>query len=131
MLKLLPWTITIAWMALIFNFSQAQFSSDVTKQYFGDMNFGLRKLGHVSEYAILMILLVWSARTTWPRTTWLARALCCWVFCVMYAGTDEWHQSYVHGRSAAVADVMLDASGALIGYLLLKLFNALFRTRLV
>lgn len=118
-------------MAVIYNFSQAQFSSDVTQQYFGGFNFGLRKLGHVTEYAILMMLMVWTARSTWPRSPWIARALCCWALCVAYAGTDEWHQSYVHGRSAAVTDVLLDAAGAFVGYVLLKLFNALVRTRLV
>ena len=37
------------------------------------------------------------------------------LFCVGFACTDEFHQSFVGGRSPAVRDVCIDTAGALIG----------------
>ena len=38
-----------------------------------------------------------------------------WVLAVAYAATDEFHQSLVSARSAQFTDVLVDASGALLG----------------
>lgn len=40
---------------------------------------------------------------------------------IAYAFSDEWHQSFVPGRSATFSDVLVDTSGALIGLLLIWL----------
>jgi VanZ family protein len=34
----------------------------------------------------------------------------------LYAGTDEWHQMYVPGRTPDVADWVADVGGLLVGY---------------
>ncbi len=44
--------------------------------------------------------------------------LVCWLgfgATVLYGASDEWHQSFVPGRSADVMDLLADALGALIG----------------
>ena len=38
-----------------------------------------------------------------------------WVIATAYAASDEWHQSFVPGRSADVADWFADTAGALAG----------------
>ena len=38
-----------------------------------------------------------------------------WVIAVAYAASDEWHQSFVPGRSPDAADWFADAVGALAG----------------
>jgi VanZ family protein len=42
---------------------------------------------------------------------------------VIYAVSDEWHQSFVLSRSATVADVIIDAIGAVCGALAFYLRN--------
>ena len=44
------------------------------------------------------------------------------IFCAGFAGLDEYHQSFVSGRSPSVRDVCIDSSGALIGIILVQLF---------
>lgn len=39
--------------------------------------------------------------------------------CVVYACSDEFHQSFIPGRSAELADVFIDSSGALSGTFLI------------
>jgi len=45
----------------------------------------------------------------------LPAAAAAWTIASAYAATDEWHQSFVPGRSADVHDWYADTAGALIG----------------
>jgi VanZ family protein len=45
-----------------------------------------------------------------PKRAWLA-----WLLAFFYAATDEFHQSFVHGRHASIFDVLIfDNFGALL-----------------
>jgi VanZ family protein len=73
----------------------------------------IRKGGHVFEYALFTLLLLYAIRAgrrEW-RWSWVAITLLC-VAC--YAGLDEYHQSFVPGRGASAWDSALDTTaGAL------------------
>ena len=88
----------------------------------------VRKLAHMTEYAVLAILLgallvAWEDRT-WrrPAIRWAVPA----VFCLLYATSDEIHQIFSN-RGASVLDVMIDVVGALLGLCLLWGISALVR----
>jgi len=36
------------------------------------------------------------------------------LFCLIYGISDEWHQSFVPGRTASIWDIAADATGALV-----------------
>ena len=40
------------------------------------------------------------------------------LFSVLYASSDEFHQTFVAGRDGNIVDVVIDSSGALVGILL-------------
>ena len=42
------------------------------------------------------------------------------IFCLLYAISDEFHQTFVAGRSGQITDVLIDLSGSLAGILLLS-----------
>ena len=75
------------------------------------LHFLIRKAGHLTEYAILA-LLAWRALQAMPGRTVFWMAGVAWVIAVAYAATDEFHQSFVPGRTASPHDVMIDAIGA-------------------
>jgi len=84
--------------------------------------FDARKGAHVTEFAIFAFL-VWTAirKPRWkdvrPWNWWNAiEAL--W-FAVLYAATDEFHQTFVPSREGCLRDVCIDSSGALAGLLVL------------
>ena len=113
----------LAWMAVIYWFSDQPNSNQVTENYFGDFNFSVRKLAHFSEYAILFLIARWTLAASKleqirARGAWSALAIA-----VAYAMLDEWHQAYVPGRSAAWGDVLIDASGATVSWLFLTLWE--------
>ena len=84
-----------------------------------DLNSGLgtidligRKILHATEYALLFALWWRAFDWRWP----LAAAL----IAVAWAISDEFHQLSVHGRHGSPIDVLIDSTGVLIAYLLIR-----------
>ena len=100
------WLPVLVWAGVIFAFS----SIPSLNSGLGTWDTVLRKLAHMTEYAILAVLLV---RATGSYA---------WAFAltVGYAITDEVHQLFVRGRHGSPVDVAIDAVGALIGLALLR-----------
>jgi VanZ family protein len=72
------------------------------------------KTGHSIGYAILALLFLRAfVRARWRTVTWRL-VLASVVAATIYGCTDEFHQRFVHGRSADVWDVAADFRGALI-----------------
>lgn len=76
----------------------------------------VRKLGHLTEYAILAALwfrgLVGERCLTPTPSAWVALAVS-----VTWAVLDEIHQGTIPSRTASAADVMIDAVGATLAVL--------------
>lgn len=73
----------------------------------------VRKGAHMTEYAILAILLyVWTARWLTGR---MRRYCMATVLAVLYACSDEFHQLFVAGRAGRISDVIVDGAGAILG----------------
>lgn len=73
----------------------------------------IRKCAHFTEYFILGLLLLRGIRGE-NRGLKLAWALLAIAIVACYASLDEFHQSFVPGRTAAVTDVMIDTSGGIV-----------------
>ena len=69
------------------------------------------KVGHLGLYGILGGLLAWGVLRSGAAGRWR------WVVLgAFYGVTDEWHQSFVPGRTAAVDDLVADAVGVTLGF---------------
>ncbi len=73
----------------------------------------VRKLAHVTEYAILALLTFRALDD--PNRTLVRIGLWTLVLCAAYAASDEFHQAFVGSRTGAPADVLLDTVGAGFG----------------
>ena len=71
----------------------------------------VRKAAHMGEYALLALMIRLLAASYGSRRPGVLG----WTLAVLYAVTDELHQSLVSARSAQFTDVVVDASGALLG----------------
>lgn len=111
----LAWLIVAAWAGVIFAFSA---TPHLRVAEAADLDFVLRKAGHMAAFGVLAVLL-WRALTLSA-----VRQSFVWSFVltVAYAATDEFHQSFVAGRNASGVDVSIDAAGALIALLALALW---------
>ena len=80
----------------------------------GFWDFVLRKLAHMTVFGVLLL--------TWWRAVGPRAAA---VVTLAYAATDEWHQTWVHGRHGAFSDWLVDAAGAAIAATLFLAWRAL------
>jgi len=78
-------------------------------------DYPLRKSAHMAEFGTLFLL----ARRALNRTygsamswTWAAAA-----FSIFYAMSDEWHQTFVPGRTGRMTDVAIDSGGVALAAL--------------
>ena len=103
-------------MSVIFWFSSRP-SYDLPN--FGLLDWFVKKSGHVIGYAILAVC-YWYAGG--PRGD---HRLFAWLLAMLYAVTDEFHQSFVPGRQPSIVDVMVfDNIGTLIGLWLLSTWRS-------
>jgi VanZ family protein len=98
------WLPVLVWAGVIFAFS----SVPNLGTGLGGWDLVLRKLAHTAEYAILGALVV---RAT--GRSWLALGVG-----VLYAASDELHQTVVRGRHGSPVDVAIDAVGLACGIVL-------------
>lgn len=73
------------------------------------------KFFHVIEYFFFGWLLMRAMGVTFSGRSVLALAAAACVVGILYALTDEWHQSFVPPRESSVTDLMADTIGILIG----------------
>jgi VanZ family protein len=131
------WFPVFLWASLIFFFSTDVFSSantagafepilqqifpQLTPDYIEHIHAVFRKLGHFTEYFVFGGLLwraLHSQDVAGTRSRRLALSL---AITVIYAVSDEWHQSFVPSRTANVIDVLIDTIGGLCGIWSFKL----------
>lgn len=131
--------LSILWMIVIFSFSMQNGgeSSGVSNQVIlfiekitgiqlmqeqwislNTIQFLIRKAAHMSEYALLAILLFMFAKESRFQNSFVFALL----FSMFYACTDEFHQLFVSGRSGQWQDVLIDTSGAFLGLCAQKLW---------
>jgi hypothetical protein len=103
----------VLWATVIFLFSSVP---DLKSGL--DCDYALRKFAHAAEYGILCALVLRAFSKTvraGGKFRWYALAVT-----VLYAFSDEYHQSFVPGRFCSLADVLIDATGACAALYVLK-----------
>jgi VanZ family protein len=129
------WLPLLIWLGVIYVGSTSVMSAEHTSRYIVPFLLWLkpgmspaaiwtilvvaRKCAHVTEYAVLALLL-WRAF----RNVQVLRTKTLMVFgavllgCALFAASDEFHQTFVKSRTPSVRDVLLDVTGALLGLLI-------------
>lgn len=105
------WTPPILWVAIIL------VGTSWPSLKLGPDDLALDKVAHFSAYAILAALALRATLT--PRRLVTAVSV---VFGVAVLGAvDEWHQSFIPGRSMSFPDWVADTAGATVGVLAVRL----------
>lgn len=75
---------------------------------------GADKIIHATVYGILAIASIFAFPKIFKITSPLATAFLVILICLLYGVTDEYHQSFIVGRSPDIFDVVADTFGAVI-----------------
>lgn len=118
MKRTLSWVAVAVWFAVIFAFSHQAHSGAVTEEYLHDYNVPVRKLAHITEFAIMFSLIRFAASVDAVKRHWSSNRLnvVAYLLTLLCAFFDEWHQSMVPGRSATLTDTVVDSFGAMIAW---------------
>ncbi len=132
------WAPVIAWVALIFFFSTdtfgptegglthrftrailLTFSPDLSPQTIETVHNLIRKLAHVVEYGVLVLLLYRAVRQDSLEPRHWRWALPSLLLALLIAGLDEFHQSHTSMRTGSIRDLGLDSVGMLIAQMMI------------
>jgi VanZ family protein len=138
------WWPALAWAVVISGFSTGAFTSDNTSHFIIPilrfflphaapetlelLHYIIRKCGHLTEYFILSMLILRGIRAG-EKGMHVRWALVTILIIAGYAALDEYHQSFVPGRTAAVGDVFIDTSGGAAALIVASLFVLLGKAR--
>lgn len=129
------WLPVVLWMCVIFDASTDSLSDrqtsrfivpvlrwlkpDISDMAIHQIHTVIRKGAHVTEYAVLALFLCRAYRYTIAspanRGRFRGMAFCSVSLSVLYAASDEFHQSFSSSRYASVGDVLIDGAGAILG----------------
>ncbi len=87
------------------------FAPDITNDSIARVQFVVRKIAHLVEYAILSMLICRALAKPLPLRS-LGQAV---LLSIVYAAFDEWHQSWTEERFGSPIDVGIDSVGAILG----------------
>lgn len=104
------WTPPVLWLAIVL------VGTSWPKLALGPDGLGLDKVAHFSAYAILAALSLRATLTPRRLTTLVAVV----VGVSLLGAIDEWHQSFIPGRSMSLADWVADTAGAGLGVLAVR-----------
>ncbi len=111
------WLPAVLWMGIIFALSSRTRVS-VSEQYWS--NFLFFKTLHVIEYAVLYALTIRAlAQGAKPTNNHYLKSA---IITIIYAISDEVHQTFVPTRQGTLRDVFIDTLGVSVAYLLIKRF---------
>ena len=101
----------LAWMGLIFAGSAwSGGAGGETASMFGNLNAFVRTAAHVVEFGVLALLVSKALTRPGQAIGWRARGVAA-VISILYAFSDEFHQSFVPGRYDRWEDIIADATG--------------------
>lgn len=89
------------------------------------IEFYVRKAAHITEYFLLAVSIAVPLYVY--RLRGFALVIVAGFLCVGFAGLDEYHQSFVSGRSPSGTDVAIDSIGIFIGIFVTRIFGYLGR----
>ncbi|NIS81291.1 MAG: hypothetical protein GTO14_14045 [Anaerolineales bacterium] len=106
--QLLRWIPAMILMALIFLFSSTPAGKIPS---FGEWDLLVKKGGHALGFGMLGLAYSYALP---PRLARGPRWLLSLFMVILFALSDEFHQSFVQGRNSSLVDVFIDTGGALV-----------------
>lgn len=117
------WAITLAFVGIVVALSIAPDTGRPGDTFFSWLVVNtatpIQKAMHVTAYATLAVLLMWSLESVESRAMRIALVL---VASLCLGAILEWYQTQVPGRFGTVVDVLINAIGTIAGLLAAVLF---------
>ncbi len=87
------------------------------------INAPLRKVAHATVYCVMAILIILTGTILFKHRHYLALCLATIFLCFVFAMTDEYHQTFIDGRTGQMLDVIIDTAGACVGIIIASTYH--------
>ena len=91
------------------------------------LNRPLRKVMHASVYFVLAFIIVCFINYLYKNDNYILSAILALLIIFAFAGFDEFHQTFVSGRTGDIKDVLIDTLGGLAGILFYGTYYIFYR----
>lgn len=91
------------------------------------MNTPMRKVMHASVYLVLAFFLMVFTNTISDHKYYWWTLIISLVLAVFFAITDEYHQTFVSGRSGQALDIVIDSIGVMVGLIFYTTYHVVYR----
>lgn len=151
--KILSWLLVIIWIIIIFIFSGMDSKSSNNKsektinkvvettldatnnlgitnkhpnnfklnEFVLKLNRPFRKCMHAFVYFVLAILVLNALKVSNVKNYKLY--LICFIICFLHSLLDEYHQTFINGRTGQIIDSIIDTSGSIVGIMIYYFIN--------
>ena len=90
------------------------------------INQPLRKVMHASVYLVLSFFICGALDIFFDHKRFLFTFLISIIMCFIFAITDEFHQTFVVGRTGQFLDVLIDTGGATVGAIFYSTYHLIY-----
>ena len=91
------------------------------------LNTPLRKVMHASVYFVLACIVIFVINYLFYNKKYVLSVIITIVLIILAAGFDEFHQTFVDGRSGSIKDVIIDTIGGVFGILLYSSYYFIYK----
>lgn len=91
------------------------------------INAPMRKVIHATVYFVLAFFIMILTNIIYDHKKYLCSVLIALILCIIFAGFDEYHQTFVTGRTGQVLDVIIDTLGGIVGILFYSTYQIAYK----
>ena len=91
------------------------------------INAPLRKVMHASVYFVLAFFIMLLLNILFNHDYYILSLIISFILCSGFAMTDEFHQTFVAGRTGQMMDVIIDSLGALVGIFFYTTYHIVYK----
>ena len=91
------------------------------------INAPMRKVIHATVYFVLTFFIMILMNIILEHKKYFLSVIIALIICIIFAGTDEYHQTFVAGRTGQLLDVIIDTAGGIIGILFYSTYQIVYK----
>lgn len=91
------------------------------------INAPMRKVIHATVYFVLALFIMMLMNIIFEHKKYFLSVSITLALCILFAATDEYHQTFVAGRTGQLMDVIIDSVGALVGILFYSTYQFVYQ----
>lgn len=91
------------------------------------INAPMRKVIHASVYFVLAFFVMIFLNIVFDHKKYILTIIIALIISAAFASSDEFHQTFVNGRTGQVLDVLIDTAGAVVGTLFYTTYHIVYK----